>query len=277
MFSADIPKYTQPQSIEQRQPLPRDVFDDCFSYTHSVYGMVGIQPRIGTAESRTAEVKNFVELLYQDEKQKIVGNTFENNFSPFQKSELDQLDAWRTDVLQRLNGVNDGIISNTIDNASLPLSSDEVKTHLVSIKEAFGLTTKDLAAFLRVERQTVYAWLRGENKPSLENSRRIRAIFSFAEEWNQLSKLPAKPALRIPLSKNNDVLLDLLTCDVLNETAIRRQLQIAVKFVNERQLSRPSIEQILREKGLDPAKYRVPDSEFDAMTGKAHFSSEDWE
>lgn len=172
---------------------------------------------------------------------------------------------------------SDSNVSFFSESVHLSLTADDAKTYLASIKETFGLTTKDLAATLRVERQTVYTWIRGENDPSLENNRRIRVIFSFAEEWNQLSKLPAKPALRVPLGKNNEVLLDLLKRDVLNETCIRRQLQIAAKFVNDKESYQPSIEQLIREKGLDPAKYRVSDSEFDAATGKTHFSSEDWE
>jgi hypothetical protein len=47
--------------------------------------------------------------------------------------------------------------------------------------------------------------------------------------------------------------------------------------INKKKISRPSIEQLLVEKGLDPTKYRIPDSEFDAATSKAHFSTEDWE
>jgi hypothetical protein len=49
------------------------------------------------------------------------------------------------------------------------------------------------------------------------------------------------------------------------------------ELINKGKISRPSIKQILLEKGLDPAKYRITDSEFDAATGKAYFSSEDWE
>ena len=131
------------------------------------------------------------------------------------------------------------------------LSLKEVEWIMASIRSAFGLTTKDLAAVLRVERQTIYAWIRGENDPSLDNSRRLRAIFSYAEEWNRLSKLPAKTALRVPLGKNNVPLLDLLTQDHLDGTAIRRHMSNTADFVNERQNYRPSIRQLLLQDGLD--------------------------
>jgi hypothetical protein len=54
-------------------------------------------------------------------------------------------------------------------------------------------------------------------------------------------------------------------------------MQIAADLINKGKISKPSVKQTLLEKGLDPAKYRIPDSDFDAATSKAHFSSEDWE
>ena len=243
-----------------RSKLPR-------SPLRPAYGAVRVPPKIGTAKSRTDHVICFVEHIYTEERRKITGNT----------RELDQLDAWRTEILQKLNGLGGENISDVIDNTNVPVTSSEAKEIIASIRSAFDPSTKDLAAALGVERQTVYAWIRGENEPSMENSRRLRAICSLAEEWKTLSKLSAKHALRVPLGKDEVTLSDLLTREILDEAAIRNHLPIAAKFINERYTYRPSIDEFLREKGLDPARYRITEAEFNAATGASHFSEEAFE
>jgi hypothetical protein len=48
-----------------------------------------------------------------------------------------------------------------------------------------------------------------------------------------------------------------------------------IKSVNQKRKTESSIEQILLEKGFDPIKYRISNSEFNAALGIAQFSSED--
>ena len=158
----------------------------------------------------------------------------------------------------------------------LPLDSDEIKGAIASIKIAFGLSTKDLAKVLGVERQTIYAWVREENEPRDENSHRMCSLLLLANEWNTLSGLPAKRLLRMEW-ESGTTLFGELCRDPLNPDKIRSIMQRCAELVNEGRVPRRSVEQILVDKGLDPAKYRVPEAEFDAATGKAHFSLEDWE
>jgi hypothetical protein len=47
------------------------------------------------------------------------------------------------------------------------------------------------------------------------------------------------------------------------------------KFVNQKGVAKSFIEQTLLEKGLDPAKYRISNSEFNAAIGMAQLSLED--
>ena len=165
---------------------------------------------------------------------------------------------------------------NTPPHLQLPLDVDEAKEALTAIKTAFGLTTKDLAEVLRVERQTIYAWVRGENEPRDDNSRRIRSLMMLADEWNALSSLPAKKLLRIEW-EGSTTLLGELCREPLDLDKIRSMMRRGAELMNERNQPRRSVEQILVDKGLAPAKYRVSDAEFDAATGKAHFPAEDWE
>ena len=182
----------------------------------------------------------------------------------------------RRDTLNFLGGPKPqpSVSEGSQPHLQLPLDSDEVKEALVSIRAAFGLTTKDLADVLRVERQTIYAWIRGENEPRDENSRRIRLLTMLADEWSTLSGLPAKKLLRIEW-ENGLTLWGGLCCEPLDLGKIRSMMQRGAELVNARK--RPAVEQILIDNGLDPARYRVSDAEFDAATGKAHFPTEDWE
>jgi hypothetical protein len=56
-----------------------------------------------------------------------------------------------------------------------------------------------------------------------------------------------------------------------NETTRRDRLR--QERSNERKATRLSVEDSLRARGLDPAKYRVEDWEFDAEVGNTHFLS----
>lgn len=114
----------------------------------------------------------------------------------------------------------------------LPIESDETKEFLAVIRVAFGFTTKDLADVLRVERQTIYAWVRGENEPTSENAYRIRLLTNWAEEWNTLSKLPAKKLLRIQW-ENGTSLLEELCRETHDFDTIHSMLLHVSKLIRE--------------------------------------------
>ena len=143
----------------------------------------------------------------------------------------------------------------------LPLDTEAVRDALASIKAAFGLTTKDLASVLRVERQTIYAWIRGENEPSDENNRRIRSLMTLAAQWNTLSNLPARKLLRIKFE--NTTLLEELSQVNLDFDKIRSVLHWAAKLSHE----------VEKQKKHDPG-ISVQMSEYDIITHSAFIPKE---
>jgi hypothetical protein len=75
----------------------------------------------------------------------------------------------------------------SVDELSLPVSVTEAEWMVAHIGAAFGLNTKEEAEILKVTRQTIYSWIRGENTPNAESSYRLRLITQLADKWNQLS------------------------------------------------------------------------------------------
>ena len=115
----------------------------------------------------------------------------------------------------------------------LPLDSEGTKEALASIKAAFGFTTKDLAEVLHVERQTIYAWIRGENYPNNTNNRRIRLLMTLADDWNAMSKLSAKKVLRIKCGEDDMTFYEALCQDSLDDEKIRSIVQQMARLNNE--------------------------------------------
>ncbi|MGL6195141.1 MAG: helix-turn-helix transcriptional regulator [Thermoguttaceae bacterium] len=122
------------------------------------------------------------------------------------------------------------------DLSQIPLTAAEAKDSLSSIRAAFGFTTKDLAEVLQVERQTIYAWIRDENDPSPENSRRVLLIETYASKWDALSMWPAKLMLRVPVEGTS--LFETLCKKELDESQILRIMEESAKQVRDRETER---------------------------------------
>jgi hypothetical protein len=74
------------------------------------------------------------------------------------------------------------------------------------------------------------------------------------------------------------------SCDAYNFSCEKPSYALLIKeqqssiesgLVNQKERTKSFIEQILCEKGLDPAKYRISNSEFNAAIGIAQLSLED--
>ena len=59
---------------------------------------------------------------------------------------------------------------------------------LAAIQSAFGLTITCLAAVLRVERPTIYAWLKETSMPSPANAARLDKVAELADYWLRASE-----------------------------------------------------------------------------------------
>jgi transcriptional regulator with XRE-family HTH domain len=156
------------------------------------------------------------------------------------------------------------------DEASLiaPLSHNEM---ISAIRSSLSLQIKELAEILRVQRPTVYSWIKDEVEPSAGNRERLQQIYRIASKWNRLCDFPAERLVRATGTDGHSV-LDLLKADkILEEGIVNRFEGLAVqrlkmKTVTDRK--RPTAESIAQRLGL--ALDDVSDQQhlIDAETGK---------
>lgn len=81
--------------------------------------------------------------------------------------------------------------ASKVPQASTAAAHFRVK-RLATLQAAFGFTTQDLAAVLRISRQQLYNWLDASNDVTLQEASRVRlfAIERIAKEWASCSKAP---------------------------------------------------------------------------------------
>lgn len=147
---------------------------------------------------------------------------------PDQQSLLDQLDAEYDEISSALNSLP----HKPLTVEYVPVTASEAKSILASISAAFGLSTIDVSAILHVERQTIYAWIRGENDPNDENGRRLRAVSDFAKEWNKLTNLCARKFLRAEI-ENGKTLFGELCKDEFDPNLIRQLMREVASLVRK--------------------------------------------
>ena len=109
---------------------------------------------------------------------------------------------------------------------------NELKDILTKIQAAFGVSTRDLADILRVQRQTIYAWNREENTPNEQNIARLQELDRKADDWNKLSPYPAKSFIKAKIYDEKS-LFDLLTDDFLDHRKITTAMPEVAKRVND--------------------------------------------
>jgi transcriptional regulator with XRE-family HTH domain len=95
---------------------------------------------------------------------------------------------------------------------------------LAVIRAAFGTNVSQTARVLRVERPTIYAWLREEATPRLVSLQRLLKLYALAREWSRYSEQPASRVLHQPLVDNRS-LFELLQEDPLREFVVSQQLR----------------------------------------------------
>jgi transcriptional regulator with XRE-family HTH domain len=126
---------------------------------------------------------------------------------------------------------------------------------LSGIRRYLSLSISDLAEVLRVERPTVYSWLKGEATPRSGNTDRIGAIYSLAREWRLMSSEPIRGMLNTRYGADT-TLLALLSEETIDETATRRLL-VKLREALDRVPPRKSVAEIAKERGI-----RLPVREF---------------
>lgn len=70
---------------------------------------------------------------------------------------------------------------------------------LTELRSTLGLTIADLARLVRVERATIYSWLRGAARPHPANVRRVRDLHGLVDdlELTELLEIPAHIRLAV--------------------------------------------------------------------------------
>ncbi|HOE99405.1 MAG TPA: helix-turn-helix transcriptional regulator [Rectinema sp.] len=68
-------------------------------------------------------------------------------------------------------------LDRTVQFPIEPIVSDKIR----AIISFFGLSKSDLARILHVSRPSLYAWLKGQSEPGLENMRTIQKLYSLIE------------------------------------------------------------------------------------------------
>lgn len=99
------------------------------------------------------------------------------------------------------------------DAVPLPSIAEMVE----AIRATFGLNVTQLASVLRIERVTVYAWLRTEDADKLHpgNRDRLQSLYQIAKEWSSCAPLAGR-YLVDTIPGYGKSLLDLLSADDLN-------------------------------------------------------------
>lgn len=140
--------------------------------------------------------------------------------------------------------------------------SREPREALSLIQSALGLSITAVAAVLRVERPTIYSWLRSTATPNASNGQRIDSIVKLAEYWLSLSDGARLEGLR------DEVLDGKSLFDLLKEEYLRTFTAESVM----RELHRRSSDRLRRRSLRDIARdleISSPDStEFDVSTGR---------
>ena len=244
-------RYLAPQSIEQVLRIPQEVYEPS-DFKYRPYGCrVFLDPKL----SHLDRLMQFENDSYNEDRKRITQGMSEDSLTCLQISQLEQLDTVHRNFSVFCKTQQH--FQNTPHSLQLPLTSEDAKEVLASIRAAFGFTTKDLAEVLRVERQTIYAWFRGENAPSSENSHRIRSLDELGKKWNELCNLPAKKYLRVNLD-GKTTLLSELRQEKLDFDRLFNMMDLVANLVNEREIQSDN------EKNLQGSSNRV--SEYDMIT-----------
>lgn len=139
---------------------------------------------------------------------------------------------------------------------------------LALIQSTFRLSITALAAVLRVERPTIYSWLRSTATPTVANSQRIERVAGLAEHWLSLSGGQPLKDLRVEVLSGKS-LLDLLLEEHLRTFSAETAMRKLHKSMTSEPPWRPSLSEIARSRGISKDS-----SEFDAITGR-RFSDQD--
>ncbi len=154
-------------------------------------------------------------------------------------------------------GLDEPIIEDYLNDAEnervQPILS--VAEKIAAVKSAFSLRTKELADVLHVERQTIYAWIRGENEPNMVTLNRLDLFVKLAAYWNTHSPLPLSHYQLVDQSQGEKSLLAVF-CEAGDVESVKIYLTSYAKtqnttnkpqrkFINTKKYSNTEIELLI--------------------------------
>lgn len=142
----------------------------------------------------------------------------------------------------------------------------DTSERLAALRRYFSLNITDLAKVLRVERPTIYSWLQENAAPHSGNLRRIEKIYQLARDWRAMSAAPVGKYVHQPL-ENSQSLLNYLSAEELNETAIQRAFAlIKSQLTQDKRTSRRSVAEVAQFHGFPPTPEHIQKKNFDEET-----------
>ena len=145
----------------------------------------------------------------------------------------------------------------------------DVSERATQIRHYLSLNTTELAAVLRVERPTVYAWLADRARPQTTNLERLGRLHRLARAWRALSARPLGDLVREPLDGGR-LLVERLSEEDWNEREVRALFPSLKRRVDEAQEARRS----RRKGGVAEAARRHGFPELPRRAGQRAFDEE---
>lgn len=126
-------------------------------------------------------------------------------------------------------------VSPALVSKRQPSHRPDIAEMLATIRAAFCLSISSLARVMRVQRPTIYSWMRHEVEPRSRSLQRLRAVWWLADLWLALAKRPLRDEASIPVVDDRS-LMDLLSDEPLRGQVIEEHLR---RFAREPGLGQP--------------------------------------
>lgn len=134
------------------------------------------------------------------------------------------------------------------------------------IRSVLSANVTEMAAILRVERPTIYAWASGRTSPHGDNVRRLQKIFQFATYVMGKTAVPLGKLIREP-SQDGTSLVGLLSEETIHDERVYSRFRVALEKI-EAVPKRSSIIDRAIKRGNDPSRDKNNLDVSDWITGK---------
>ncbi len=122
---------------------------------------------------------------------------------------------------------------------------------LLIIRRWLSLSITELAEVMRVQRPTIYAWMKSQYQPNSNNRARIHRLHNLAMSWKNLSSRPiGKAATKHPDIRES--LIELLRRNTLDDARIMLALK---SLAPENADPRTKLEKITEDAGLNARQH----------------------